>query len=362
MKHFKGDQIPLYIEFKSEDNVVLVDGPRVRVLHEKDGKVYEDMPWKEMSPMDDGYIYQFDSNICESTGDYVVVYEGTYNNEKINNIVTITLTNKNEIANDAIKIYGIVDDMTSNKLLEHVNIKIVNLIDNNIVYTTQTDYSGGWEAYAYPGEFEFVFSLDNYETKNVRVQIGDENSEVQFNTISLEHKNDKKLGVGFFQIEDTFTDKTGLGLENVKIDFYKLDEPDNLLLSVKTGEKGKWKAFLDEGAYIVKIELPSGTQKKFKMNISNNGEKTIEEFSSSSSTVLSGINTTVGNKSISDVVQDAHGNGIANAHLVVYKDNQMIGETYTGIDGTFTLNLDEGIYTMTVEKENFKPYKLELKI
>ena len=361
----KGEQIPLYIEFKQDNAIIFPETVRVRVLHEKDDNVYEDMSWKNMTPFGDGFIYHFDSNICDTLGEHAAVYEGIYNGEKLHNIQTFDISVPNESNLDSInniKIYGIISELSSHKTLKDVNVKITNLIDGNVSAITTSDYSGRWETFIFPGEFEFEFSLDGFITKKMQVQIGDENNEVQFNNVSLENKNDISLGNGIFQINDEFTDKTGKGIEGIEINIYSLNDMNKLLVSVKTDFYGKWKAFLDEGGYILKIKLPSGVEKLFRMNINHKGEKSIAELKQSDSVAIENKNTTIGNKSITDYVKDAHGNGLSNVSIKVYKNDQLVGETFTGIDGEFTLNLDEGVYKVICEKNNFKSYSFELKI
>jgi len=365
MTYNKGEQIPLYVEFKQDGNIINVDQPRVKVLHEKEDKIYEDMSWKNMTQFENGYIYNFDSNICDTLGEYVIIYEGFINGEKLNSMEVFNLTSPNEADKNSInniKIYGFVDDLNKHELLENVCVKIKNLIDSSIVYQTNSDYSGRWEAYAFPGEFEFEFSLNGYETKTLQVQIGDENEEVQFNNISLENTKDVILGSGMFKISDEFTDKTGMGINGITINIFSLNNPDSILLTTKTDFHGKWSAFLDPGGYLLKIQLPSGIEKLLRMNIDSKGIKTITEIKKSNSVNIDNVNTTIGSKSITDYVKDAHGNGLSNVHVKVFQNDELIGETYTGIDGSFTLNLDNGIYKITCEKDKFKSYSFELKI
>ena len=365
MTYNKGDSIPLYVEFKFNDEIVNVDTPRVRVLHEIDEKIYEDLPWKVMKPFADGYIYNLDSNTLDVIGEYVAVYEGMYNSEKLNNVEAFELTVPNILEQesiDKIKIYGFVDDLNEHKLLKDVKIKIKNLVDGNIVHQTLSDYSGRWEAYCFAGEFEFEFSLAGYETKILQVQVGDENSEVQFNNISLENQKDKILGSGMFKIEDSFTDKMGLGIKDISINVYSLDDTNKPLLTTTTDSYGKWKAFLDSGSYLIKIKLPSGVEKILSMTIDSEGKASIKETKQSNSKSIQNINTTFGNKCVSDYIKDAHGNGLENVRISVFKNDQNIGETYTDINGYFTLNLDNGVYKIVCSKEKFKEYTFELKV
>ena len=364
MTYIQGESIPLYSVFKIQDHIVPVELPKVRVLHEENDKVYEDLTWHAMTAFDDGFIYTLDSNICEYLGEYTVVYEAIYNDQKIHNIETFTLTIPNEVSSQSlnnIKLYGFIDDLNSHKLLEKVKVSVKNVINNNIIATTYSDYSGRWECYVFPGELEFQFQLDGFETKTIRAQVGDSNEEVQFNNISLENNTDMTLGKGQFNIEDVFSDKTGKGIDGVVLEVYSsLDNA--LLLTTTTDNKGQWHVFLDAGSYMLKAILPSGLERLFRMNIDSQGIKNITAYSKSDSVSSEYLNTTIGEKSINDFIKDAHGTGLSNVHITIWQNNLMIGETYTRIDGSFTLNLDPGIYKMVCSKEGFKEYTLELKI
>ena len=95
MDYFKGDKALLYCEFRVENKIIKVDNPKVRVLHEADDVVYEDLPWKSMNALDEGYSYTFDTNICDNYGQYVVVYRGMFNGETLNVLDKFNIVVKN---------------------------------------------------------------------------------------------------------------------------------------------------------------------------------------------------------------------------------------------------------------------------
>lgn len=361
MEYFKGDKVLLYCEFKVEEKLVCVDNPQVRVLHELDDKVYEDLPWQKMNKFDEGFSYTFDTNICENYGRYVVVYRGEYQGETLNILDNFDIVVKNVEDLNSIYIYGYVNDINNGKMLNNLTVKIVDLESNNIVFSTLTDEDGKWECKIYPGDYEFSFVINGYEERLIRAQIGDENKEVQFNTVSLENIADEVLGNGMFKIEDEFTSKNDMGIPNINIKIFNINDVENLLIETKTDNHGKWKAFLDEGNYIMKINIPSGVSKKFKLNVYNSGEKTIEEIISKDTkkkqkVVYNGN----GDNEVMDYVLDAHGNGIegvsivANIYNVKADAYEYVCEDITSADGSFKLNLNKGKYQFVVTGEGFK--------
>lgn len=361
MDYFKGDKALLYCEFKLEDKIIAVNNPKVRILHEVDEIVYEDLPWQTMNSLDDGYSYTFDTNICDNYGQYVVVYKGTYNGETLNVLDKFNIVVKNVEDVNSIYLYGYVNDINNNRLLKGLTVKIIELESNNVVFSTLTDEDGKWESRLYPGDYEFIFSMNGYESRSVRAQIGDENEEIQFNNIGLEKISDKALGNGLMKIEDEFTSKNDMGIENIDILIFDINDMDNKLVETKTDIHGKWKAFLDEGNYIMKIKTPTGVQKKFNLNVYNSGEKTIEEIvSKETKTKTKTVYNGNGDNEVIDYILDAHGNGIEGAIVVanvynVEKDSyEYVCEDVTNVDGSFKLNLNKGKYKFVINSEGFK--------
>jgi len=362
MDYLKGDQIPLFTEFKQDDKIIKVESPRVRVLQERDNQIYEVMTWKSMSPFVEGYMYMFNSSICDYPGEYVVVFSGKYNENTLNQLDKFNLKIKTQSSSNQIKIYGIVNDMGDKHFLQDTKITFTNMITGSIASETTSDYSGAWECFVYPGRFNVIFSKDRYHDKILQIQIGDEKNEIQFNTISLESQSQFNHGSGMYRVNDNFTSKNGLGIENINISIYHSNSLDEVLVNVVTDYTGKWEVFLDDGSYVLKAQLPSGLIKVFDLQVQQGGEHLIKEIVSNNATTISGENTTLGSNVITDFVQDAHGNGIANVKLSVYKEDKLIGNAFTLADGSFSLNLDSGTYKITCEHDNFKSYSWELKI
>jgi len=362
MNLYKGDKTTLYCEFKKDDKIVSVKEPKVRVLHEYNDKVYEDLPWQKMKKMDNGYCYVFDTNVCKNYGKYVVVFSGKYKCETLNVLDDFHIIAKNIDDNNTIYVYGYINDINSNRILKSVQVQIISLDSGDIIYQTSTDEDGKWESNIFPGDYEFKFSMDNYESRSVRAQVGDENKEIQFNNVSLEHTADASLGNGLYKIEDEFTTKNDMGIENVSILIYNVDDTENVLVSTKTNSKGKWKAFLDSGTYIVKIALPSGTKKTFQMIVYNDGTKVISEMQTKDTSIDKNSKKVLhgkGTENVTDFILDAHGNGIECAVIKAYKYKpckdtyEYVCEDVTNQDGQFILNLDKGKYKFVIEHQNF---------
>ena len=362
MNLYKGDKTTLYCEFKKDDKIVNVKEPKVRVLHEYNDKVYEDLPWQKMKKMDNGYCYVFDTNVCKNYGKYVVVFSGKYKCETLNVLDDFHIIAKNIDDNNTIYVYGYINDINSNRILKSVQIQIVSLDSGDIIYQTSTDEDGKWESNIFPGDYEFKFSMDNYESRSVRAQVGDENKEIQFNNVSLEHIADVSLGNGLYKIEDEFITKNDMGIENVSVLIYNVDDTENVLVSTKTNNKGKWKAFLDSGTYIVKIELPSGTKKTFQMIVYNDGTKAISEIQTKDTSIDKNSKKVLhgkGTENVTDFILDAHGNGIEGAVIKAYKykpckdDYEYECEDVTNKDGQFVLNLNKGKYKFVIEHPSF---------
>lgn len=358
---YKGDISTLYCEFKKDDKVVQVKNPKVRVLHEYNDNVYEDLPWKPMESFDDGYAYNFDTNVCENYGKYVIVFSGEYNEEQLNILDSFNIIARNTEDNNTIYLYGFVNDINSNRIIKDVKVKIVDLENNNIVYQTTTDEDGKWESKIFPSDYEFIFSLDGYEERTVRAQIGDENEEIQFNNIGLEKKSDASLGTGIFKIEDEFTSKNHMGISNISIFIFTMNDLKNPFIQTSTDDKGKWKVFLDNGNYIMKISLPSGVEKKFQLNVYNDGSKTIEEIKTKSTQIVNKVlDNGHGTEELTDYILDAHGNGIQNALVQAYKYNPTLDDyelecqDNTTLEGQFNLNLNKGKYKLVITCDGFQ--------
>ena len=365
MKYYKGDVATLFCEFTYEGKTVTVDNPKIRILHEFKDKVYEDTPWTPLSKLENGYSYDFDTNICDNYGQYVAVCKGMYQKQELIVMNKFDITARNMKETNSIEIYGYVNDINNSKLLKNVKVQIKDLESNNMIYQTNTDEDGKWTAYIFPNDYEFIFNIDGYEERSIRAQVGDEHKEIQFNTIGLENIKDKALGDGLYRIEDEFTSKNDMGIENIQI---VISQNNATVVETKTDKRGKWKVFLNDGHYIMKITLPSGINKIFQLNIYNDGNHVLEELKSNTTTTKTITDNGSGSEKVVDYVLDAHGNGIPDINIKAYKydaekdDYIYVCEDITSSEGQFTLNLDKGHYKFKVSGDGFKPTEQKLEI
>ena len=360
MNFYKGDIASLYCEFKVDNASVVVENPQIRILHEKDDNIYEDLEWQDMIPYENGYRYAFDTNIC-SDGTYVAVYKGIYNGQTLNVVDEFNVITQNIEEQGQITIYGYVNDLNTEMLIPWVSIKITDMINGATVYTGRCDADGKWKAQISPGDYTFSFSKKHYLERTIRAQVGDEHSEVQFNNVALENESDATLGNGLYKIEDQFTKKNNQGIEGIAISIYSITDTENAIITTTTNKRGRWKAFLDDGNYIMKIVLPSGTKKSFKLNVYNNGKKTMEEFTTQQTVIgQEQVGNGTGENLISDYVIDAHGKGLPNIIIRANKynpdtdDYALECETTTEADGHFELHLHNGKYKLIVSGAGFK--------
>jgi len=362
MEIYKGDIKSLYCEFKEKKEFLKVKKPRVRVLHEEDGKVYEILSWKDLTPLGNGYIYSFDTNICKSYGKYVSVFEGIYKKQKLNVVEEFDIVVKNVDDTNAIYIYGYINDIDTERPLQTTQVSIKNLDNNEIVFQTLSDVDGKWEAKILPGDYEFIFNCSKYIEKSIRAQVGDENKEIQFNNVSLEQKrNAEMFSYGIFCISDSFVTKNNLPIQNVEVKIYDAADIKKLLCICTTNAKGKWVARLSSGSYFLDVTMPSGVKKKFQMNIDENGDKKISEIKQQDTYVQNEkLTNGSGSEKVTDFILDAHGNGIYNVRVQAYIYNSstdnytIVCEDYTTRTGEFTLNLDKGKYKFVISCDRYK--------
>lgn len=358
--YHKGDKAVLYCEFKYNNIIIIPSEPKVRVLHEYGDNIYEDLKWTDMKKFNNGYIYNYDTSNCDNYGKYTIIYECEYNNSKINILDSFNMIVKNIEDINTVTLYGYVNDLNTKNHIEYVTIKIKNSEDDEITYQTSTDCDGKWYAYLYPGDYEFIFENEEYLERSVKVQIGDEHNEIQFNSISLEKITDKVLGNGMFKIQDTFTNKSNFGIENISIKIFNISDLENIIVETITDNKGNWKVFLNSGEYMLQADTPSGDPRLFRMNVFNNGDKTIGEVKTNDSAmILEKKNNGNGPKLINDYVLNAHGEGIKNITVSAYKYNvnddnyEYVAEDITNETGNFELNLNIGKYKLICSGDNY---------
>lgn len=367
--YFRGDNIFLYAQFLDEKgNPCVVENPQVRILHDKNGTIYEDLQWTKMNSMSENeFFYNFEIPFVSDLGQYQVIYMGTYNGNVVHTVETFYLITQSEKYENTIKIYGYVNDIRVNIPLSDVMIKIINSETQEIVFQSLTNDDGFWEAFIYPGEYVFMFNKVGFILNEINVQIGDEYTELQFNNVSLESEKYKTKGNGLYLVTDKYTTKQGVPLTNLNIKISNVYNPSEIISEDYTNNEGEWQAFLDPGNYMLKvtgIALSKSFNKVFRIKVEENGSYAFEDLAKNviknKSTNLAKIDTGNGSIVLTDCVKDKNGNAIVDVQVNAFKagsqltEDNIIAQDYTDIQGNWKLNLNPGNYVIEYYHPQFK--------
>lgn len=357
---YLGDNVPLYIKFIDDefDNYYVKEA-KVRILHEKDNEIYEDLEWTELNQISENeFIYNYNIPLNADLGQYQIIYIGKNDNKEACKVDTINIINKNTNYINPIKVFGYVQDIKDFNNIQDVNVKIYD--DNkNIVFSTKTNIDGYWETYIYPNKYTFIFSKINFKEHSINVEINEELNEQQFETIGLYLLNDIR-GNGAFKVSESFKSKYGLPLVNLNINIHDILNPKNIIAKDITNNDGYFTCFLDEGTYILKavgISFSKEFNKTFKLNVRNDGNIIMEDLSKNIAmlTNMEIISSGNGILKIKDNITDKSGNGIVDVQVnALDKKGNIIAQDYTNIAGEWTLNLDPGEYIIEYYHPRFK--------
>ena len=272
-------------------------------------------------------------------------------------IESFHVINKSEQYQNAIKLYGYVNDDINNIALGNVSIEIS---DYDQIYFTQsfTKENGYWEAFIYPGEYILKFKKQGFLEAIVNVQIGDENNEIHFNNITLESERIKTCGNGTYEITDSYVLKNGIPLDGLTVKAFDIMNPTEIVAMDITDNKGCWKIFLDPGFYFLKVignSMGNEFDKTFRLNVSDDGKYSLDDMNDNKASVKEDY-ISQGNGSIcySDIINDKYGNPIVDVQVNAYKDNKIIAQCYTNIMGKYELYLDPGEYIIDIYHPSFK--------
>ena len=369
-EYMQGDAIVLSCMFSKDGKTISPDKAYARILHESEGNIYEDISWTEMQKHNDGFIYTFDSSELDFIGTYTVVYKTEYEGETLNIMDNFNLALYNVSSNEQCLVYGFVTDSDNQKhKMDSTSVYISDMLSGNMIYQTETDADGRWEAELSPGSYMFKFVSEGFGSKEVKAQISDLVPEMQFNTVNMKKHNLSETGS--IKIEDEFTDNTGLGIQGITVNIFGAEDVKNVICSAKTDIKGKWNVYLDPGNYVAEIILPSGLKKMFRLTVYMDRTKKMTEIRSAETVTdvsASFRGQTNGTEHITEYVLDAHGNGIENASVKAYEYNSesndyvYVGETVTDISGQFELNLNKGKNKLIIACSNFKEKEIILNI
>lgn len=358
--YYKGETIFLYVKFYNKDNTIakeIID-PKVRILHEKDGNIYEDLPWSKLTNLiENEYYFNYTIPFEMDCGQYDVIYYGNINGEVASVIESFHVINKSNIYTDAIKLFGYVNNDINQAPLANVNIEIVSN-DNSYLTQTYTKENGYWESFIYPGEYICAFKKEGFKDISTNIQLGNDNLEIQFNNISMESINVRTCGNGICKVSESLILKNGIPLDGLKVEAFNIFNPNILCASNVTNNKGLWELFLDPGFYLLKITGLSMNQdfnKSFRLRINDDCKYTIEDIENNVATVQqNALSNGNGSRVYRDVILDKYNNPIIDVQITAYKNGNAIAQCYTDSAGKYELFLDAGEYMIDVYHPSFK--------
>ena len=362
--YYKGETIFLYVRFYDENQIPAnnVIDAKVRILHEKNGNIYEDMPWIKMNNISNNEYYsKFRVPYDFDCGLYDIIYQGTINGKEATIIESFHVINKSEIYENAIKLYGYINDDTNQCNLSNVSIEIIS---NDGQYVTQsyTGHDGYWETYLYPGDYMCNFIKEGYNELNVNFQLGNENNEVLFNNVSLESNQKRLCGNGLCKISDSYILKNGIPLDGLNVNVYSIEDPINTIATSITDRSGQWTVFLDPGYYLLKVTGESMNHifdKVFRLKIDDDLNYDLENIESNKA-ILNSSNLNEGNGTIlhQDYVYDSKGNPIPDVQIIAYLNNSPVAECYTDVSGKYIMYLNPGKYQLDIYHPSFNQFPL----
>jgi hypothetical protein len=359
--YYKGDIVFLYIKFYDKNGNIAekVDNPKVRILHSKKGQIYEDLPWTKMNKLmaENEFFVNYSVPFDSECGMFDVVYYGEIDGKVAMIVENFHVIEKSQIFSNAIKLYGYVDDISTQIPLVSTSVEIISM--DGLYYTqSYTHENGYWEAYLYPGDYMCSFTKEGYNDQMTNIQLGNDTNEVQFNNISLESKIAKTNGNGICKVSDSCILKNGIPLDGLKIDAYNVIDPTTLVATSITDSRGVWEINLDPGYYFLKM---SGTSmdmefdKTFRLKVNDDLTYDIEDMDNNKAMAQDEIlGPGEGSQTYKDFISDKNGNPIIDVQVNAYKNGKLIAQTYTDAAGEYELFLDKGDYTIDIYHPSFK--------
>lgn len=352
--YYRGDSIFLYVQFKDEaGKSIKVDNPMVRILHEKNGEIVDDLEWFDLVQLSENEYfanYTLEHNADYST--YEVIYTAEYGDKVARVIDEFHVIPRSDSYDDVIKLYGYINHQRLSNPLSNSTVTISFSDDSEIVSRTFTKEDGYWESYLYPGEYKFKFSKFGFITQEIVAQIGLEQNEIQFNNIALEAENATNNGNGVHLVTDKFIAREGTPLNGLNIKVFNVFDPTVLIAEDNTDDDGEYKVFLDPGTYLMKISglsLGENFDQVFRVKVEESGKSVFENLTSNVAvpTDIQEIGRGSGAKTISDSVLDVQGNPIIDVQINVFlksKPQDILAQDYTNPSGKWEVFLDPGTY------------------
>lgn len=359
--YYQGDEVFLYAKFNTESENEIVDFAQVRVLHEKDKDIYEDLSWTNMELIGNNeYFYNLKLPMECDIGEYKIIYIGKSNDKEAFIMENIHIVSKNQTMLNYVKIYGYVYDIRTNLPISESHVNIYQ--NNTKVYQCSTNDVGNWEAYLYPGEYTFDFSKFTYKECNLIAQIGGEYNELQFDSIGLESELSRNKGTGIYTVKEKMVLKNGQPLVGLSVNVSLVTAPKDVIATDITNEEGEWECYLDEGNYLLKINgkaMGKSFDKTLRLKVNDDNTYVTNDLSQNTATLtnMKYIGPGEGMVKVNDVIKDKNGNPIVDVQVNILNPknpNDILAQTYTSINGEWELNLDPGTYTIEYYHPKFK--------
>lgn len=358
-KYFKGEKVFLYTKFFDNNGLIPenISNPKVRILHEQNNKIYQDMGWTKLENIGGNeYFSKYDIPYNSDNGIYHIMYQAEINGITVKNTEDFHVIEKSEIYTDAIKLYGNVNSSYDESDIPDVSIKIRSL--DGFYYTESYTFNNGyWETFLYPGEYEIEFTKEGYEPLNTIFEIGTENNEIQFSNITLQSFKKRECGEGICEVSDEFVLKNGIGLNGLLVECYNIEDIKNVCARAITNNDGKWKVFLDPGIYLMKV---SGTsmnevfERSFRIRIDNNCEFKIEDMNNNTTKPKEKyMSNGDGPVDYEDKIVDALQNPISDVQVNIIAGSRIIAECYTDDNGRYIFHLYHGRYMVEMYHPNY---------
>lgn len=373
--YYRGDTILLYVKFKDQDGnpATNVIDPVVRVVHEKGGKIINDLDWASLIRLSNSeYFYSLQISHDADYGFREVIYSGTIEGKTAQVVEDFHVIPNQTFGSNVVKIYGIVNQLRTGYPLIGANVKVSSADESEIYSETFTKEDGSWECFLYSGEYKFSFFKMGFEPQELIAQINDEQTEIRFNNVSLESESDKNKGKGVYTVSDKYQTKYGMPLNGLSVQAISLyNMLGGPVAEDVTNDDGEWSLFLDPGIYLLKIEGESMGEEysyTFRLKVDDEGETQFENLSnnvamaSDEEFVGKGDSEDVNTLIVTDYVKDSQGNPIIDVQVNIFSPSnpdKIIAQDYTNVEGKWEVYLHPGKYVFEFYHPEFAVFTEE---
>ena len=375
----------------------------IRILHDQDGEIFEDLTWTPMIKMNSNeFYYNFCIPYDFNPGQYQVIYRSIYSIKYFNNKTKQPLSDdeltqigfnkknktktaytresfyvviKSDMYENVIKVFGDVRYDKTTLPAEDVRVSIfetdTETNDEHKIYQSLTDRDGKWEAYVYPNQYRFCFSRLGYIDENIYAEINDDAIQQPFQTVTISNGSTTN-GTGLYRVFDEYTTKNGQPINGLTVTAYSIDNPTVPIATSETDDKGHWELYLNDGQYLLKVTGYFNSidfSRIFRLRITINGEWFFEGLMKNILTDdnINMISQGTGSFKIEDTLQDRWNNPVSEVQINVYPsdtsdltDANIIAQDYSDGNGTYILYLDPGTYIFEYYHPNYSTH-IEIK-